>query len=151
MTNDKKEKVINNLNGLLEKNYDAEQGFTSAFNATNSLELKSFFDKQVRQRISFGKNIKNEINMLGGIPNRGGSIAGSMHRAWMDLKTAVASNDEEAVLTCCHNGEKAMLEDYNDVLKMQQLPVTTHDCIQHQRNAILESMREIKQYENVYA
>jgi uncharacterized protein (TIGR02284 family) len=151
MTNDKREKVINGLNGLLEKNYDAEQGFKSAFNATDNLDLKSFFDNQVKQRLSFGNKLKSEIRGLGATPSAGGSMAGSLHRAWMDLKKAIASNDEDAILESCHRGEKAMLDEYNDVLKMDDLPNEIQSRVILQRNAIIESLREIEKYQTVYA
>ena len=149
MLNDKKEKVIENLNRILEKNYDAKEGFTSAFNATDNLQLKSFFDSQIKQRISFGKQIKEKITTLDGMPKVGGSLSGDLHRAWMDMKTAIASNNEEAILESCQRGEHAAIDDYNKFLEMDHLPEPIRDCVLQQRNAILETVREIQQFENI--
>lgn len=148
-----REEVIQELNGLLEKNYDAEQGFTTAFNATNNLRLKSYFDKQIRQRVSFGKNIKDEIISLGGTVHRGGSLTGAIHRAWMDMKTAASTveNQDETILSSCQNGEQAMLDDYNDFLKKDNIPAHILSLVKEQRNAILESIRELQLFETIEA
>ena len=92
------EKVSNQLNELLEKNYDAEKGYLNAAENVDSTRLKIFFKNRASERSEFAKNLRIEILSYGQIPENSGTFTGSMHRNWMSLKSLFSSNDEEAIL-----------------------------------------------------
>ena len=64
------------------------------------------FEEYAKQRYDFGHQIKNEIKALGGEVNKGGTIAGTLHRAWMDFRASITDNDEPAILNEAIRGEK---------------------------------------------
>ena len=55
------EKIANNLNELLEKNYDAEKGYKEAESNVDNVALKTFFKEQATLRNNFGNKLKEEI------------------------------------------------------------------------------------------
>jgi uncharacterized protein (TIGR02284 family) len=67
----------------------------------------------------------------------------------MNIKSALSSNDEEAILEEVQRGEEASLEDYNDVLEETSLPESTKAMITRQRNAIKNSVNNAKRYEHI--
>ena len=49
------------------------------------------------------------------VPNSS-SVAGSMHRAWIDLKAAVTSGDDHAILAECERGEDSAVNEYKKAM-----------------------------------
>ena len=116
------EEVGKKLNGLLEKTYDAEKGFKKAAENTKHSALKSYFESKSKQRYDFGHALKPEIKAFGQKVDKGDSVTGQIHRAWMDVKALFSMDDDEAMLEEAIRGEKAAIEEYDEVLKETSLP-----------------------------
>ncbi|WP_299216267.1 PA2169 family four-helix-bundle protein [uncultured Aquimarina sp.] len=144
------EKVGNKLNDLLEKTYDAEKGFKKAAENTNHSGLKNYFNQKAQERYDFGHELKTELKSVGQEIEKGGSIAGSAHRAWMDVKSFLSSDNEESMLEEAIRGEKSALEEYNDVLSETTLPPTTQTVLTQQKNKILQGLSSIKRLEDLH-
>ncbi|MFD0977554.1 ferritin-like domain-containing protein [Salinimicrobium gaetbulicola] len=142
--------VTEKLNELLEKNYDAEKGFQNAADDVKNERLKAFFGDKARQRYDFGHELKAEISKFGGTPDKGTSVKGDVHRAWMDLKSALTSDKEEEVLEEAIRGEKAALEEYNEAINEKELPPSTANLLIKQRNAIERTLQEVKGLEEAF-
>lgn len=143
------EKMSNKLNELLEKNYDAEKGYKKAAENVENAKLKQFFQEQAQQRYDFGHQLKSEIKNYGESPEKGGSATGSMHRTWMDIETAFSSNNEETILSEVQKGEKAAIEEYDEVIQDTTLPPTTQQVLTKQRDAIQNACQSAKNFEAV--
>lgn len=143
------ETIGNKLNTLLEKTYDAEKGYKKAAENTENTVLKSFFNKKTEQRYDFGHQLKTEITSLGETIDKGGSVTGAAHRAWMDVKSLFASDDEEAILEEVIRGEKAAINDYKDVLSETNLPPSTATLLTQQMNQIQLDLSKEKIMESI--
>ncbi len=143
------EKMTNKLNDLLEKNYDAEKGYKKAAEKVENAKLKQFFNEEAQKRYDFGHELKSEIKNYGETPDKGGSITGTMHRAWIDIETAFSSNNEETILGEVQKGEKAAIEEYNDVIKDSTLPPTTQRILTSQRDTINNAWQSAKNFEAI--
>jgi uncharacterized protein (TIGR02284 family) len=142
--------LIEGLNGLLTKNYDAEAGYKEAAENTGSPILTNFFKEKAAQRYQFGHEIKLEIKSLGGKPDKGTSLIGDAHRTWINFKSALAFNTEEAILEECERGEKASVEEYDNFLTKHDMPASTRNIVLNQRNKINQSLRRVEVLENHY-
>lgn len=143
------EKVSHKLNELLSKNYDAEAGYKSAADSLESSKLKTFFKERAKDRYDFGHELKEEIRSYGEKPDKGTSLKGDAHRVWMDLKSIISDNKDEALLEEAIRGEKAAVEDYDEVLKETELAPSTKAVLEKQREsvkAVLESVKTIKEW-----
>lgn len=144
------ESTESKLNDLLEKSYDAEKGFKKAAENVDSTPMKDFFKTKALERLDFRNELRQELKNNGcEINEDDGSITGSLHRTWMDAKALFASDNKEAMLEEVRNGEKAALSDYNDVLEDKQLPPTTTNILQKQRNAIESSYNKADYLEDI--
>jgi uncharacterized protein (TIGR02284 family) len=143
------EKMSKKLNELLEKNYDAEKGYKKAAEIVENPQLKQFFETQAQNRYDFGHELKTEIKSYGETPDKGTSISGDMHRAWMDIKTTFTSNDEEAILNEVKKGEKSAVEEYNEIINDTTLPPTTQSILSKQRESIKTALQSAKNFEVV--
>ena len=143
------ESVAEKLNDLLEKTYDAEKGYKKAAENTDNLNLRTFFVRKSNQRKDFGHALKTEIAQFGEEPEKGGSATGAVHRAWMDTKAFFSSDEAEAMLEESIRGEKAAVDEYEDVLNDTNLPSSTATVLTQQLNAIKNDLNEIKRLEDL--
>lgn len=145
------EKISNKLNELLIKNYDAEKGYINALQNVENDRLKSFFTEQSEDRGRFASQIRTQILMFGGTPKDSGSFTGTMHRNWMDFKTLFTSNDEKVVLDEIVRGEKASLEDYNEIISETDIPENIKTVLVSHRNSIKNVIDNVQKLERVVA
>ncbi|GAA0872469.1 hypothetical protein GCM10009117_16160 [Gangjinia marincola] len=143
------EKVSSKLNDLLARNYDSEKGYQEAAEKVEYGDLKAFFKEKAQERYDFGHEIKEEIRSFGESPEKGTSIAGDAHRAWMNVKSLFSQNDKEAMVEEALRGETTMLENYNEVLEETNLPPSTRNVLIKQRDAIQGAINNNKMYENI--
>ncbi len=143
------EEVAKKLNNLLEKNYDAEKGYQDAAERIENPTMKDFLQKQAQKRYDFGHEIKTEIKNYGEEPDKGGSAKGTVHRAWMDLKAAVASSSEEQVMEEVQRGEQSAINEYNEVISETSLPPSVQQVLTKQRDQIVEAQQSAKNFEVV--
>ena len=142
-------KLVNNLQGLLEKNYDAEKGFTKAMQDAKNPQLKKFLKHQAAQHAQFATELDKEIRNLNEKPIESGSTTGTLHRAWIDVKTAFSSDDDEAVLEECIRGEKACAEDYEDTLEDNRFTPSISGVLNNQLSQIKQTVSEVKTLEDI--
>lgn len=148
MENRNKE-IVGVLNELLERNYDAEKGYKKAAEDIDNSLLKDFFRDYSGQRYNFGHELKDEINTLGGEPQKGSDVKADLHRAWIDVKSIVTGKDTEAVIKECIRGEKKALEDYEDALRRSDIPATSREVIQRQHDQIQSAVNRLNEIEKL--
>ncbi|TXD81642.1 PA2169 family four-helix-bundle protein [Subsaximicrobium wynnwilliamsii] len=137
------------LQKILEKNYDAEKGYTKAMKGATTPTLKAFLKQQAAQRSRFANTIDNRLRQLNEKPKEGGSTAGTMHRAWIDIKSSLTGNDDEAVLKEVIRGEKASVEEYQDVLKKHKFVPEITQELQTQLEDIQATLNEVTHIEDL--
>lgn len=141
--------IVNNLQDLLEKNYDAEKGFTKAMKDAKNQNLKRFLQQQAAQRGRFVNELSQEIRNLNEEPKDSGSFTGNLHRTWIDMKSSISGNTDEAVLSECIRGEKASWEEYKDTLEKQNFPPTISGVLQNQATEIHTTLNRVKTLEDL--
>lgn len=142
--------LASKLNELLEKNYDSEKGFQKVAEDVKNPRLKEFFEAKAKERYDFGHELKTEIKNLGESPDKGTSISGKAHHAWMDLKAAFSSDKEEEILEEVVRGEKVAVEDYNKIIKEDGFAPSTANLLIKQRNAIERTFKQVKDLEEAF-
>jgi uncharacterized protein (TIGR02284 family) len=143
------EEVGTKLNGILEKNYDAEKGFKKAAENAKSTNLKAYFRRKSDERNQFGHDMKTEIRKFGEDVDKGGSTTGAAHRTWMDVKAFFSMDNDESMLEAAITGEKAAADEYRDVLKDTSLPASTANLLRNQLATIESELSTIKKLEDL--
>ena len=146
---ERKKELAGVLNELLERNYDAERGYKKAAEDIDNSLLKDFFNDYSSQRYNFGHELKEEINNLGEEPQKGSSLRGDMHRAWIDVKSILTGKDTEAVVKECIRGESKAIEDYEDALRRTDLTVNSREVIQRQHDKIQAAVNRLNEIEKL--
>ena len=143
------EVISSKLNDLLERTFDAEKGFKKAAENTEHTYLKRYFERKSLERQNFGIELNNEIRSFGESPEQSGSIEGTAHRAWMDIKAMFSVNNDESMLEEAIRGENTALNDYNEVINDHGLPMSTQTILIRQRDAIASDLQAIKRLEDL--
>lgn len=141
------EKVSGKLNALLEKNNDAEKGYKYAAENAKDPQLKAFFSERAQERYDFSHELETEIRDFGENPDKGSSLAGDAHRTWMNLKSSLSSNKDEAAMEEAVRGEQVAADEYEEVLKDPNIPPTTANLLLKQKNGIVAALNKLKSME----
>lgn len=143
------EETVNNLQSLLEKNYDAEKGFQKSMEHAKNPSLKNFLKTQAVQRSRFATEITHELRNLNEEPKENGSVTGDLHRTWIDVKAAVTGNKDESVLEECIRGEKASVSEYEEKLEEYNFPPQVTTLLQRQAGEINQTLSRVKKLEDI--
>ncbi|HMI05318.1 MAG TPA: PA2169 family four-helix-bundle protein [Pedobacter sp.] len=139
--------IISDLKGLINILNDGKEGYESASEATDSIELKGLFLQYSAQRAGFAMELKEHIALHGGVSdNEEGGILGVLHRTWLDIKQALSSKEDIAILSAIETGEKAAIEKYDNVLEDDSTHADHLSILQKQRTGILEALKEVETY-----
>ncbi|CAN5480634.1 PA2169 family four-helix-bundle protein [soil metagenome] len=135
--------VISTINGLIETCKDGQEGFKQAAEGVESSQLKTAFYDFGQQRAQFAGELQNLVRELGGDPEQSGSFTGTLHRGWINIKSAVTGQDEGAILNEAERGEDAAKSAYKDALE-QNLPANVVSVIQKQYTAVQAAHDNVK-------
>ena len=108
---------ISTLNNLIETCKDGEQGFRTAAESLKDPQIKAKFQEYSRQRGDLARELQAEVRKLGGDPEKSGSMSASLHRGWIDIKSAVTGKDDYAILAEAERGEDVAKDQYEKALK----------------------------------
>jgi len=136
--------ITSTLNNLIETSKDGEQGFrTSAENAQNA-ELKQLFMRRADDCARGATELQAIVARLGKEPEDSGSVAGAIHRGWVNLKAAVANRDDLAILEECERGEDVAKAAYRSALEKTDLPAEIRTVVQKQYDGVLRNHDEVR-------
>ena len=137
------DEVISTLNGLIETCKDGQAGFTEAAEGVERSDLKTLFYEFAQQRSKFTGELQTLVQTLGGDPENSGSIAGSLHRGWINIKSVVTGKDESSILNECERGEDSAKNAYKAALD-NFLPAHILDTVQTQYTSVQAAHDRIK-------
>ncbi|MEP7074774.1 MAG: PA2169 family four-helix-bundle protein [Acidobacteriota bacterium] len=137
------DEVISVLNSLIQTCKDGQEGFQTAADGAERSDLKTLLYEYSQQRSQFAGELQTLVQSIGGDPEKSGSIAGALHRGWIDIKKAVVGNDEEAILNECERGEDSAKGAYKSAAE-HDLPAYIHDVVTEQLRAVMQSHDRIK-------
>ena len=139
--------AIATLNELIETCKDGEQGFQTAADAVRDPSVKQLFLQYAQQRAQFAAELQREVSGLGGEPEQGGSVSGSLHRGWMNLKSAIIGQNDASVIAAAEEGEDVARNAYGKALAAE-LPPDVRRVVEREYAAIKEAhdrVRALKQ------
>ena len=132
------DQAISVLNDLIETCKDGEQGFRTAAEGLKSPETKAKFLEYARQRGEMARQLQDEVRKLGGDPEKTGSVTASVHRGWIDIKSAILGKDDHGIIAEAERGEDVAKAAYESALKAS-LPGTAATIVQQQAGQVRQA------------
>src|SRR5690606_17317252 len=131
ITTENAKEVISVLNDLIETSKDGEAGFKVCAEDVQRADLKTLLNNRARDCAAAATELQGLVRQLGGDPESSTSVAGDLHRRWVDLKSLVTGKDEEAILNECEAGEDVGKKSYRNALD-KTLPAEIRAVVQRQ-------------------
>jgi uncharacterized protein (TIGR02284 family) len=138
--------VISTLNTLIETCRDGEQGFREAAQNLKDPAVKTLFNEMSHERGRFAEELKSEVQRLGGNPEEGGSMAGAVHRGWMDVKGAITGRDDKQIIAEAERGEDIAVSTYQNALK-EPLPTAIESVVNRQYRQVKDAHDRVRDLE----
>jgi uncharacterized protein (TIGR02284 family) len=143
--------AISVLNNLIETCKDGELGFKTSAEGLKNPGTKAKFLEYSRQRAEMARELQSEVRRLGGDPEKSSSMSGSLHRGWMDIKSAITGKDDHAIVAEAERGEDVAKGAYETALNAT-LPGTAQTLVQQQAAKVRQAhdfVRDLRDREKV--
>jgi uncharacterized protein (TIGR02284 family) len=131
------------LNDLVETSKDGEKGFRAAAEDTKNAELQAVFLRRAQDCATGAADVQQLVVRLGGNPDEGGSVAGAVHRGWVNLKAAVSTRTDLAILEECERAEDVAKARYRKALE-ETLPEDIRVVVQRQYDGVMRNHDQIR-------
>ncbi|HDZ14184.1 hypothetical protein LCGC14_0665980 [marine sediment metagenome] len=144
------DEIFKEIKEILAKNEDAFKGYEKASENADSSTLTVYFKEKAAKRKEFNMNLRREIKGAYEDFDDSGSFGGTVHRAWMDIKNLFSADSDEAMLEESITGDKAAIEEYNDVIEYENLPLGLKNLLISQRDDIQMDVAENDTLESIH-
>lgn len=136
--------IVSIIDELIETLRDGEEGFRQAADGVKDPQLKSIFNEYSRQRSRFVTDLQDQVQSLGETePETSSSVAGALHRGWINLKSALTRGDDHAILAECERGEDSAVEQYQKAMN-DDLAAPVREVVSRQYTEIKKAHDHIK-------
>ena len=141
-TNKEMERVLLEVITTLQ---DGQKGFADIGEHLKDDTLKRYFLAESLKRASFRADLEAELHRAGMHDVKdSGSVAGTLHRTWGDLKAKLGGGDH-TLLETAEQGEDEAKKTYKDALE-QNLPMPIRQLLTEQQAHILTSHDYVKRH-----
>lgn len=135
--------VVSILNDLIETSKDGEKGFRVCAEDVKDSNLKSTFIQHAEECAQAAAELQGMVRDRGGDPEEHASMAGELHRRWVDLKSLVTGKDDKAILNECERGEDMAKKSYKKALD-KELPPEVRSVVERQYQVVLRNHDQVK-------
>ena len=141
------EKVIEGVIDLLA---DSQKGFAHLGESLKDDQLKRYFLAESLKRASFRGELESELHRDGVKDVKDeGTVTGTIHRFWGDLKAKIGVSDHELLATA-EQGEDQAKKIYADALS-QELPAPVRELLSTQQKHIISSHDYVRDHRDAVA
>ncbi|WBX97836.1 PA2169 family four-helix-bundle protein [Chryseobacterium gambrini] len=144
-------KTVSVLNDLLQITNDRIEGFEKVEGKIweKYPDVKAEYDRMITQSKLMKVELINLINEKGGEPTDSTSVAGAIHRTWIDIKNSFTIGTiEESTLSNVVFGERAAVDAYQEALESGDLDAESFELINEQFNSLKTSYHQFSRIEN---
>jgi uncharacterized protein (TIGR02284 family) len=104
--------AVSVLEELIQTCKDGQKGYQEAASKVKRNDLKTFFNEQSLERSRFAGELEADLIRLGKPDKKvSGSVAGTLHRAWIDTKVGLGGGDT-TILEWLEHGEDRAKDAY---------------------------------------
>lgn len=116
------------LNTLIATLLDSVEGYQKSAQDVENRQFAELFNERARERQQVAARLQAVVAQAGGTPEDESSTMGAMHRAFVDLKSAVMSRDDKAIVNEVERGEDYLKEKFETALRDADLSATAQQA-----------------------
>ncbi|WP_166038890.1 PA2169 family four-helix-bundle protein [Sphingosinicella sp. YJ22] len=138
---------ISKLDDLIHTVIDSIKGFENSAEGSPDGRFASFFRDMAQERREVVTTLQAHSRALGGTPTEQGSVAGTLHRRWEDLRAALGGSSDKAVIQEVERGEDYLKEEFeramNDTNVSEETRAVMRSCYESVRRGH-DTARDLK-------
>ena len=142
---------VSTLNTLIKTTIDSIKGFEDSAQHSENGRFTSIFREFAEERRRVVADLQQQVRALGEEPENDGSVAGAAHRAFIDLKDAVSSRDDKAVIEEVERGEDYLKEKYETALAVDSLSQPVRSAIERAYQSVRAGHDKASQLKHSFA
>ena len=138
---------ITPLKDLYELLGDSRKGYMEVADKAENTQLSGFLLKVSQERGDMQRELGQAIHMLSPDNEKldDGTLKGDLHRTWMDIRRALTSSEEAALLDECTRGENYLVDRYKTVMDDKETPQEVMPVLRKQRSSVDMTLSSIEQ------
>jgi len=143
----KNEEIVEDLNELVKINNDRIQGYMKALEDTEDTQLDHLFNEMILQSQKFRSQLADHIVRIDGHAVSDATstdISSKIHRAWIDIKSAITGKDRDTVLSSVTFGESAAVEAYEEAIEEDHIPAYIKEDLTKQLSELKEARAKME-------
>lgn len=121
--NDHNTHDIKVLNDLIMTTLDSAEGYSEAAKDAENPTFKNLFSQWAQERQNVAQELQSEVRVLGGEPETAGSLLGSAHRVFLNIRDSLSKGDK-GVVAEVERGEDYIKAKYEAA--MDDVDISTH-------------------------
>lgn len=137
------ESVIAELRDLVRINVDSSKGLQTAADRIKDTELAATFRTIAQERAINADKLGHYLEMNDEEANGSGTIAGKLHRWWLNIRDALSSKEKYAILAEAERGEDEIKDRYEVALR-NTAGSPIHDVLMTQMTSVKEGHDQIR-------
>lgn len=142
----KYQESIKTYNNLINICADGKKGYEHAAENIDDPTMEMTFRRFAQERAEFMEQLQEQVAMLDAEAEDEGTISGSLHRSWMDIKAALTSGNEESIIKACISGDETAVSEYESALKDTTMPPAARQVVAEQYSKIKQALATVKAY-----
>jgi uncharacterized protein (TIGR02284 family) len=128
---------------LIETCKDGQKGYQDGASHAKRSDLKTYFNQQSLERANFAGELEAILIQLGKPDKKvSGSVAASIHRAWIDTKVSLGAGDQ-SILESVEAGEDNAKEAYQKAIT-KDLPENIAQIVRRQASSVQRAHDKVK-------
>jgi uncharacterized protein (TIGR02284 family) len=138
---------IKSLNDLHELLADGRKGYQEAAERLRAEDaaVASHLEKLSDRRRALQDALAMEIQSFRRDDRlKDGTAKGDLHRAWMDIRSAIGRVEAKDMLEECERGEKYLIDRYNEVLSDPKIEAGSKELLAAQRGQVQTDLAELQ-------
>jgi uncharacterized protein (TIGR02284 family) len=135
------------VNSLIKVTIDSVDGYRKAADEANNHAFQSMFYERAQEREELVDELQHFVRSRGGNPSDDGTMAAGAHRIFMDLRDAIAGNDDEGIIAEVERGEDHIKTAFEEARKRSDISTDARDLIEQCYVSIKaghDQMRDLK-------
>lgn len=142
-----KKEVVATLNDLIQTCKDGVEGFRTCAEDIKNPELKTYFADRAERCNRAAEELQDLVIAYGGDPATSSHTSGTLHRRWVDVRSAITGKSDQDVLDECERGEDVAKEYYQAALK-KDLPEEVRLVVEDQYEGVKLNHDQVRNMRN---
>lgn len=134
------------LNAMIAVSLDGAGTLAKGADIVKDPRIKSLLSALAAERDRVVTRLKDEVRGLGGVPEDRGTVVGSAHRLYTEVKNALAPDDRHGVIEEIQRSEERVREKFQDLLQQDKaLPPAVREVCELQFEQVRRSCNQVQQ------